>query len=173
MTTLSTPSSTNPSTAKGKQPLPSPGRALSLTHYSTTSKASNWSAHRVQQGLQEFSLDKTDDSPLFFTGEMVFPWMLTDYTELRALANVAEKLAAETEWPPLYDEQQLARNEVPAYAAVYMEDMYVDFNFSIETAKKIKGCKTFVTNVMYHDAVRSKMDDVWKNIWALRDDVID
>ncbi|KAF4536994.1 Alpha beta hydrolase fold protein [Lasiodiplodia theobromae] len=136
-------------------------------------KPSNWSAHRVQQGLQEFSLDKTDDSPLFFTGEMVFPWMLTDYTELRALANVGEKLAAETEWPPLYDEQQLARNEVPTYAAVYMEDMYVDFNFSTETAKKIKGCKTFVTNVMYHDAVRSKMDDVWKNIWALRDDVID
>ncbi|KAL1633895.1 hypothetical protein SLS58_010884 [Diplodia intermedia] len=137
-------------------------------------KPANWSAHRVQQTLDDFSLDKPDSpSPLFFTGEMVFPWMLADYTELRALAAVAEKLAADAEWPALYDEERLARNEVPAYAAVYMEDMYVDFGFSMETAKKIKGCKTFVTNVMYHDAVRSRMDEVWRNVWALRDDVID
>ncbi|KAF4304918.1 Alpha/beta hydrolase fold-1 [Botryosphaeria dothidea] len=135
--------------------------------------AANWSAHRIQQDLAAFSLDKTDDSPLYFTGEMVFPWMLTDYTELRSLAKVGELLAQADDWPALYDKEQLARNEVPAYAAVYMEDMYVDYEFSMETARAIKGCKPFVTNVMYHDAVRSRMDEVWKNIWALRDEVID
>ncbi|EKG10522.1 Alpha/beta hydrolase fold-1 [Macrophomina phaseolina MS6] len=136
-------------------------------------KPANWSAHRIQQKLDAFSLDKTDDSPLYFTGEMVFPWMLADYTELRSLAKVGELLAQTSDWPALYDEEQLARNEVPAYAAVYMEDMYVDYDFSMQTARKIKGCKPFVTNVMYHDAVRSRMDEVWKNIWALRDEVID
>lgn len=99
--------------------------------------------------------------------------MLADYTELRSLAKVGELLAQTSDWPALYDEEQLARNEVPAYAAVYMEDMYVDYDFSMQTARKIKGCKPFVTNVMYHDAVRSRMDEVWKNIWALRDEVID
>lgn len=99
--------------------------------------------------------------------------MLESYTELRKLASVAQKLAADADWPRLYDLEQLAKNEVPVYAAVYYDDMYVDYDLSMETAGRIKGCKTFVTNAMYHDAVRSKMEDVIKAVWALRDDVID
>lgn len=51
--------------------------------------------------------------------------------------------------------------------------MYVDYDFSRDTASKIKGCKLFTTNVMYHDAVREKADEVMKQLFALRDDVID
>lgn len=113
------------------------------------------------------------EGPLHFTGEMIYPFMFDCYPELRKLKTVAESLATDTDWPPLYDEGQLAKNEVPVYAAVYLDDMYVDFDFSMETASKIKGAKTFVTNAMYHDAIRSKMDEVVKGVWALRDDVID
>ena len=99
--------------------------------------------------------------------------MLDDYYELIKLKQQAELTAQYSDWPNLYDEAQLAKNEIPVYAAVYMDDMYVDYDFSIETAKKIKGCKTFITNMMYHDAMRSRMDEVIKNVWALRDDNID
>jgi len=51
--------------------------------------------------------------------------------------------------------------------------MYVDFELSMKTAQTIKGCKTYITNVMYHDALRSKMDEVFKALFALRDDSID
>jgi hypothetical protein len=98
--------------------------------------------------------------------------MFDAYTELRKLKTVANALAV-TNWPRLYDEDQLARNEVPVYAAVYLDDMYVDFDLSMDTSRKIRGCKTYVTNAMYHDAVRSKMDEVVKAVWELRDDVID
>jgi hypothetical protein len=104
---------------------------------------------------------------------MVFPWMLDDYNSLQEFKRVADELAAFADWPKLYDEEQLARNEVPVYAAVYVDDMYVDFGFSMETAGKIGKCKTFVTNAMYHDAVRSRMEEVVKGVMALRDDVID
>jgi hypothetical protein len=124
-----------------------------------------------------FSIPKeggtTSTNPIFFTGEMVFDWMLDDYSELIKLKTQGNLLAQFTDWPALYDEKQLAENEVPVYAAVYLDDMYVDYDFSIETARKIKGTKTFVTNAMYHDAVRSKMEDVTKNLFALRDDSID
>ncbi|KAK5003340.1 hypothetical protein LTR16_009936, partial [Cryomyces antarcticus] len=80
--------------------------------------------------------------------------MFDDYSELRKLKDQAELVAQTSDWPALFDEEQLAKNEVPVYAATYMEDMYVDFNFAQETAAKIKGCKTFVTNALYHDAVR-------------------
>lgn len=99
--------------------------------------------------------------------------MFEDYSELRKVQDVAERIAADSDWPALFDEAQLAKNEVPVYAAAYTEDMYVDYDFSRETAAKIKGSKVFVTNVMYHDAVREKMDEVVRQLFSLRDDVID
>jgi hypothetical protein len=51
--------------------------------------------------------------------------------------------------------------------------MYVDYDYSRKTAEKIQGCKTFTTNVMYHNAIRSKADEVIRQLFDLRDDVID
>lgn len=134
--------------------------------------APGWSAYRLMDEYSAFDLDKTE-GPIYFTGEMIYPWMFEDYSELRKVQDVAETVAADADWSPLFDEQQLAKNEVPVYAASYVEDMYVDFDLSMETARKIKGCKVFTTNVMFHDAIRSKMDEVAKQAFALRDDVID
>ena len=137
--------------------------------------AAAWSAHRVQAEYDAFDLDnpKTEDQRIYFYGELIFPWMFEDYAELRQVQKVAEIVAADSQWPALFDEDQLAKNEVPVFAAAYLEDMYVDWKLSMATAKKIKGCKVFATNVMFHDAIRSKMDEVVKQAFALRDDVVD
>ena len=133
--------------------------------------ASNWSADRLLSAHPEFSLE--NDGPIYFTGEMIYQHMFKSYPELIKLKKIGYALAEDRDWPKLYDVEQLAKNEVPVYAAIFSEDMYVDFTLSIETASKIKGAKTFVTNAMYHDAIGSKMEDVIKAVWALRDDVID
>lgn len=99
--------------------------------------------------------------------------MLDDYPELRKLKGVGDLLAEEKDWPKLYDVEQLKKNKVPTYAAVYVDDMYVDFDLSMETARTIKGCKPFITNSMYHNAIGAKRDDVLKEVFARRDDVID
>lgn len=140
--------------------------------------ASNWSAQRMRDSMgREFQIANEGGAgsgkPVYFTGEMIFPWMFEDYGELKRIAIQAEKVQQFEEWPALYDVEQLQKNEVPVYAAVYIDDMYVDFDFSMETAKIIKGCKTYVTNAMYHDAVRSRMDEVTKALFSLRDDSID
>jgi len=134
--------------------------------------APNWSAHRVMDEFPAFDLDK-EEGPILFTGEMIYPWMFEDYSELRKVQDVANLVASDSKWSPLFDEQQLVKNEVPVYAASYVDDMYVDFGLSMETARKIRGCKVFTTNVMFHDAIRSRMDEVVKQAFALRDDVID
>lgn len=129
----------------------------------------------------DFDPDKSSSSgtvgghskPLLFTGEMIYPFMFDAYPELKKLKAVGEALAREKHWPMLYDEEQLKKNKVPVYAAVYVDDMYVDFDLSMEAAGKIKGCKTYITNAMYHNALRAKSDDVLKELFALRDDVID
>jgi hypothetical protein len=51
--------------------------------------------------------------------------------------------------------------------------VYVDFDFAQETAKKVKNCKQYITNSMYHNAIRAKTEDIMKELFALRDDSID
>ena len=116
---------------------------------------------------------KVSDHPLYFSGEMIYPFMFENSPELEKLAAVSNILAKYTEWPQLYDEWQLARNEVPLYAATFVDDMYVDFGLAQETARLVKNCKQFITNTMYHNAIRSKTSDVLKELFALRDDSID
>ncbi|KAI5306052.1 hypothetical protein KEM56_002418 [Ascosphaera pollenicola] len=133
-------------------------------------EASNWSAERFMAKNAAFSLEA---EKIYFTGEMVFPHMYTSSDELAQIRGAAELIATTTDWPELYDEEQLARNMVPVYAATYMDDMYVPFELAQETAKKIRGCKQYITNVMYHSALRSNATDVVKELFNLRDDTID
>lgn len=54
---------------------------------------------------------------------MILPCLFDAYPELRDLQEVAEILARYEDWPKLYDLEQLGRNEVPVYAAVYIGDL--------------------------------------------------
>jgi hypothetical protein len=142
--------------------------------------ASNWAAERVGRGLKEYqwlsgspqSASTVRETPLYFSGEMIYPFLFESFPELQKLKGVAEILAKYTEWPELYDEWQLAKNEVPLYAVTYVDDMYVDFGLAQETAKLVKNCKQYITNAMYHDALRSRTDEMLKGLFALRDDSI-
>jgi len=104
---------------------------------------------------------------------MIFPFLFDTFPELEKLAPVADILAKYSGWDDLYDEWQLARNEVPLYSVSFVDDMYVDFGLAQETAKRVRNCKQYITSGMYHDAIRSKADDVLKELFALRDDSID
>ena len=110
--------------------------------------ATRWSAERVLP-------DDFRDDPTLFTGEHVYPWMLQEYGALRPLAAAAEILA-EHEWPPLYDVDRLRENDVPAAAAIYAEDMYVERAFSEETAAHIRGLRPWLTNEFEHDGLRAE-----------------
>jgi pimeloyl-ACP methyl ester carboxylesterase len=114
--------------------------------------ASNWSAHRVRSEYPEFQI--APGKPVFFTGEMVYPWMLDEYRYLRPLKEAAMTLATYDGWPRLYDKSTLQSNSVPCAAAVYYNDMYVERTLSEETARNIRGIKLWVTNEYEHDGLR-------------------
>ncbi|KAL8943849.1 MAG: hypothetical protein Q9216_000842 [Gyalolechia sp. 2 TL-2023] len=145
--------------------------------YLQGNNVSNWSADRVMKEHPEFMNLSTshDDDPIYFTGEMIYPSMFTTHSELRPLAPIASILSQMSDWPTLYDETQLANNTVPVYASAYMDDMYVSFDFALATAKKIRGCKYFVTNTMYHDAVShaGRSEELFNQLFQLRDDCLD
>ena len=113
----------------------------------------NWAAQRVRAEFPEFDAALDSDAPLLFTGEMIYPWMFENDPVLRPLAEAGEILA-QREWPRLYDPERLRANEVPAAAAVYFEDMYVPVEFSVPTARTIRGLRPWVTNEYEHDGLR-------------------
>ena len=113
-------------------------------------EASKWSAHRVTNQLADFQLHR---QPLFFTGEMVYPWMFDDYVHLRPLAAAAHLIAQKNDWPMLYDMDVLRTNEVPCAAVVYYDDMYVERGFSMETADSIQNMRVWVTSEYDHNGL--------------------
>lgn len=128
-------------------------------------EATRWSARRVLAEFAEFEPDA--DGPIFFTGEMVYPWQFDEYRELRPLKEAAELLAEFEDWPPLYDVERLRANEVPVAAAVYENDMYVERDFSLETAETMRA-KAWVTNQYEHDGLRSWGEEVLGRLFAMR-----
>jgi pimeloyl-ACP methyl ester carboxylesterase len=119
----------------------------------TQEAASNWAAERVRAEYPEFEIEP--GKPVYFTGEMIYPWFFDDYAPLRSMKEAAEILAAYDGWPRLYDVEVLQANTVPCAAAVYYEDMYVERAFSEETAQAIRGIKVWLTNQYEHNALRA------------------
>jgi pimeloyl-ACP methyl ester carboxylesterase len=90
----------------------------------------------------------------YFTAEHVFRWMWQDYSALRSHCAAADILA-DHPWPRLYDADQLARNEVPVAATIYVDDLYVERKFAEETAVAIRGLRPWITNEYEHNGLRA------------------
>ncbi|GGS77647.1 MULTISPECIES: alpha/beta fold hydrolase [Streptomyces] len=142
--------------------------------YGQDARPTDWSAERVRAEFPRFDAAETlaGDGPLLFTGETIHPWMFDCDPALRPLRETAALLAARTDWTPLYDPARLAANEVPAAAAVYHDDMYVDTGHALTTARAIRGLRTWVTDEFEHDGVRAGGPRVLDRLLALaRDEV--
>jgi proline iminopeptidase len=113
-------------------------------------RPTDWAAWRVLRDYPEFH---PDAEPLLLTGEMVYPWYFEQDPSLEPLRDVAELLAAKPDWKPLYDSKRLAVNSVPAAAAVYRDDIYVDRELSLETAAAVRGLQVWETSEFHHDGI--------------------
>ncbi len=131
-----------------------------------------WAAERVRAEFPRFDAATAlaGDGPLPLTGETIHPWHFEVDPALRPLRETAALLAARTDWAPLYDPARLAANEVPVAAAVYHDDMYVDTAHSLETARAIRGLRTWVTDEFEHDGVRAGGPRVLDRLLALARD---
>jgi pimeloyl-ACP methyl ester carboxylesterase len=134
-------------------------------------RMAGWSAHRAIQKNDKFNWKKvklmSDDVPIYFTGEMIFPDMFEDYHHLRPLRGAAELLAYDEDWPMLYDKEALKKNKVKVNAATYYDDMYVDFDLVQQTASVIGNMEQFITNQSFHDGIRKHMENVLNTLFDL------
>lgn len=135
----------------------------------------NWSADRAYRAKMEeasppseFDYAATSESsddgrPILFFGEMVFPWMAKDYAECGGIgcAALSDALAGKADWGRLYDAGRmraaLREGRTRAAAAVYYDDIYVNFDSSMAVAARggaLEGCKVYITNEYQHSGLR-------------------
>jgi pimeloyl-ACP methyl ester carboxylesterase len=117
-----------------------------------------WSAARV--------LPAEVDAEGYFTAEHVFPWMWEDYGRLRSHRPAAEILAQHP-WPKLYDAGRLRDNAVPVVATIYVNDVYVERDYAMETARLIKGLRPWITDEYEHNGIRADGERVLDRLLAL------
>ncbi|MCP3822627.1 alpha/beta hydrolase [Streptomyces sp. A3M-1-3] len=142
--------------------------------YAQDGRPTRWAADRVRAEFPQFDAAKAlaGDDPLLFTGESVHPWLFETDPSLAPLRETAHLLAERTDWSPLYDAERLAANQVPVAAAVFHDDMYVDTEHSLRTARAIRGLRTWITDEYEHDGVRAGGARVLDRLLALaRDEV--
>jgi len=101
-----------------------------------------------------------------------------DYAELsglgmKALANI---LARKKDWTPLYDEIAMKLALGPggtskAAAAVYYDDMYVDFDACTKVTKgseaPLRNCKVYITNEYQHSGLRDDGATIFSKILGM------
>jgi pimeloyl-ACP methyl ester carboxylesterase len=125
--------------------------ALQEFCYGRPGAPTGWAAQRALDGYPQFAAGAT---PLMFTGEMMYPWMFAEIAALRPFAGAAGLLAAADDWPALYDPDRLAANEVPVAAAVYYDDMYVDADLQLRTARAMGNTRVGDQRVRARRATR-------------------
>ena len=101
------------------------------------------------------------------TGEHVMPWSVEVDPRLRPLAGTARLLAERTQWGPLYDVAALAQNTVPVAAAVYADDVYVDRDLSLETARRVRGLQVWETDAFHHDGIADDGPAILERLLAM------
>lgn len=146
----------------------------------------NWAAHRAYEDLTKMddsydyrytsSLMDDDSKPTIFFGEMVFPWMPEDFEELGGvgLQAVANALAGKSDWSSLYSGENMRKvlgdGSCKAAAAVYYDDMYVDFDACMKVASKegpLEKCKVWVTNDYQHSGLRDDGSHIFSKLHAM------
>lgn len=139
--------------------------------------ASRWAADRVRDSPAfaaafDAVAAAKEGRPVMFTGECVYRFMYDDIAALRPYKQVADLLAAKDDWAPLYDTAVLSNNRVPAAALSYVDDLYVDYNLSMETASHIRGLKLWVTNEYRHSGIRDDGARIFERLLGMARNVV-
>ncbi|OQR82127.1 hypothetical protein ACHHYP_16368 [Achlya hypogyna] len=140
---------------------------------------SKWAAERVHAASGDafdparFKTLSFENSPLYFSGEMVFSWMAEDYAGLRPFAGAAKVLAAKADWRPLYDVDALRNIAIPGAALIAYDDVFVDRELSLATARLLgDNLSVFITNEYQHSGLRDDPAIFEKLLKASKGEVI-
>ena len=85
----------------------------------------------------------------------------------RPLAPAAELLANKADWPKLYDINNLGKSDAECGALMSYDDIYVEREFSEDTAAMLRSCRLWVSNEFQHSGLHDDGERVFEKIMAM------
>lgn len=143
---------------------------------------SEWSADllRYHPNNVNYQYNPSANTPLYFTGEMVFKSMYKDYSELKCLEKVADALHKKHDWSQLYHVDTLRLltwEKVPIVAATYVYDQYVDFDVTRAVKQQVfqgnGNLRQYITSEFFHNGIRANAEKVLGSLFDLLECEID
>lgn len=128
----------------------------------------NWSAHRIREEVAGFeeNADPRSSDPFYLTGEHIFPWQFDEDPALRVFKEPAEDLAGKHWASSPYDPQKLRTAPGTAAAAIYVDDVFVPFEHSLNTAYTYRDLRPHITNQFQHDGIRWAGESIFGELHA-------
>lgn len=115
-------------------------------------------------GKDRLEADPTSDAPYYLLGNHFFPHHFAEDPALTPFKSAVEEMETYN-FPPLFDEAQLAQNEVPATVALYDRDMFVPINLAKEAASKIGNLTVWTHPEWDHDAIYNHGKDLFRAVF--------
>lgn len=109
--------------------------------------ATRWAADRVEP--DDFRAD-----PTLLTGEHVRRDWLDTVPGFAPWRDVTLALA-EVEWPRLYDADAIAASGARGATAIYVNDVFVPYEFAMQTAALLPGVTPWITSEHEHNGLRA------------------
>ena len=137
--------------------------------------SSNWAAERA---IKERASDwdpvapEHGDDGVLFTGEMVLPFFYDELSYLQPMKRVAQALQDRTDWPKLYDLEKLRTCKTKTACALYLDDMFVDFDLAMDVVNNYMGpnVRVYATNEYMHSGIREDGKRIIDKMIAMLDD---
>lgn len=131
-------------------------------------QATNWAAHRIREEFPEFS--EKPEGRVFLTGEHIFPWQFDEDPALAAFKTPAEELAQKRWDESPYDARRLGEGEAVASAAIYVDDIFVPLEASLNTASHYRDLRPMITNRFQHNGIAHDGAGILGELMRLADD---
>ncbi|MDO5030834.1 MAG: alpha/beta fold hydrolase [Corynebacterium sp.] len=135
-------------------------------------KVTNWSAHRIREEIPGFeeNANPTGNEPFYLTGEHIFPWQFDEDPALIPLKEKAYDLAQHVWENSPYDSARLLSDAPTSAAAIYLDDIFVPFEYSLATAEQYRDLRPRVTNKFQHDGIRHDGAAIFTTLRGLIED---
>ena len=115
-------------------------------------------------GQSRLDADPLADQPYYLLGNHFFPHHFEEDPALTPFKAAVEEMET-YDWPPLFDEAQLARNTVPATVALFERDMFVPIELAKQAASKINNLTVWTHPEWDHDAIYNHGKELFRAVF--------
>ena len=135
--------------------------------------SSNWAAERaIKERASDWDPIAPEARTTVFCSPARWSYRFSTMSYLQPMKSVAQALQDRTDWPKLYDLDKLRTCKTKTACALYLDDMFVDFDLAMNVVNNYMGpnVRVYATNEYMHSGIREDGKRIIDKMIAMLDD---